>query len=335
MQNWGKKAVWGLMLVAVLLVVVGTWRLHDLYQHPLAASAQGTVLEIAPTVQGTLKRLHDAGLRSPTLFRLYLSGQGLDRRIQSGEIRLDSHWTMAQLAQALVNGPRVQYRVTLVPGMRFREALQAIQQAKKVKVTLTDAKAIAALPQRLGTDKSMEGQLLPETYFYTAGTSDFELVKRAYEALWRYLNEAWPKRDPDLPLKTPYEALILASIVEKETGRADERPKIAGVFVRRLKKGMRLQSDPTTIYGLGEAFDGNLTRADLRRKTPYNTYRIKGLPPTPICLASKASIDAVLHPAPGKALYFVARGDGSHEFSETLAQHTRAVRRYQLKRRHH
>lgn len=320
------------MTLAVMAVLA--WWIHDQYQQPLQPSAQGQVLAVAPTVQGTLERLHAQGLRSPILFRLYLSWQGLDRRIQPGEIRLDSHWTMAQLAQALVNGPRVQYRLTLIPGVRFREALQAIQRAEKVKVTLTDAKAIAALPERLGTDKPMEGQLLPETYFYTAGTSDFELVKRAYEALWRYLNAAWPKRDPDLPLKKPYEALILASIVEKETGRADERPLIAGVFVRRLKKGMRLQSDPTTIYGLGETFDGNLTRADLRRKTPYNTYRINGLPPTPIALASKASIDAVLHPAPGKALYFVARGDGSHEFSNTLREHNRAVQRYQLKRSH-
>ncbi|SIN84447.1 UPF0755 protein [Sulfurivirga caldicuralii] len=321
----------GLLVFTALALSV---YLYNLYRHPLLPVAQGQVLAVAPTVHGTLKRLHDAGLRSPTLFRLYLSWQGLDRRIQPGEIRLDSQWTMAQLAQALVSGPRVQYRVTLIPGMRFREALQAIQHAEKVKVTLTDAKAIAALPERLGSDKPMEGQLLPETYFYTAGTSDFELVKRAYEALWRYLNAAWPRRDADLPLKTPYEALILASIVEKETGRADERTQIAGVFIRRLKKGMRLQSDPTTIYGLGEAFDGNLTRADLRRKTPYNTYRINGLPPTPIALASKASIDAVLHPAPGKALYFVAKGDGSHEFSNTLREHNRAVQRYQLKRSH-
>jgi len=323
------------VLAVILLVVAGSFYLLHAWQHPLAPRAQGQVLTIGHDVPTTLARLQRLGLVHPWLFRHYLSWTGQDRRIQPGEIRLEEHWNMAQLAQALVNGPRVQYRLTLIPGIRFREALRVIQQAPKVKTTLTDEAALASLPERLGSERPMEGQLLPETYFYTAGTTDFELIRRAHKALWAYLNEAWPERAPDLPLKTPYEALILASIVEKETGRAEERPQIAGVFIRRLRKGMRLQSDPTTIYGLGEDFDGNLTRADLRRKTPYNTYRIRGLPPTPICLASKASIDAVLHPAPGRALYFVARGDGTHAFSETLEQHNRAVRRYQLKRTRH
>ncbi len=330
MRRWFAAALLALSLVGV---GAGVWAYH-FYQHPLAEKAHGAVLTVAPTVAQTVTRLKEKGLRVPTAFRLYLRWRGLDRRIQPGEIRLNTHWNLAELAQALVRGPRVQYPVTLIPGMRFREALAAIQRAPKIRVTL-QADDLPTLPKRLGSDHPMEGQLLPETYFYTAGTTDFELIKRAYTALWHYLQTVWPQRDPSLPLKTPYEALILASIVEKETGRADERAKIAGVFIRRLQKGMRLQSDPTTIYGLGEKFDGNLTRADLHRKTPYNTYRIKGLPPTPICLASTASIDAVLHPAPGKALYFVAKGDGTHVFSETLAEHNRAVRRYQLKRTHH
>jgi UPF0755 protein len=176
-----------------------------------------------------------------------------------------------------------------------------------------------------------EGLFFPDTYYFPNHTTDRDFLLRAYRMMQQKLAAAWGQRAENLPLQTPYEALILASIVEKETSAAQERAQIAGVFVRRLLKGMRLQTDPTVIYGLGEEFDGNIRRKDLRTDHPYNTYLRAGLPPTPIALPSQASIEAVLHPAAGKTLYFVARGDGSHYFSTTLDEHNAAVRKYQLK----
>jgi UPF0755 protein len=181
-------------------------------------------------------------------------------------------------------------------------------------------------------DVEPEGRFLPETYAFVKREPDLEVLRRAYQAMERELARAWPERDASLKLDGPGQALILASIVEKETGRAEERPRIAGVFVRRLELGMKLQTDPTVIYGLGAAFDGNLTREHLERDTPYNTYTRAGLPPTPIALPGKEALAAVLHPEPGKALYFVAKGDGSHAFSDTLSEHNAAVARYQLRR---
>lgn len=312
----------------ILLALAGGVWLNQAFQKPLTPTAHNRVVEVGPTVQATLAHLEQTGLQHPWLLKGYLRFKGWDRQLQPGEIRLNADWTLAQLAQALRQGPRVQYRITFIPGMRFQDAWALVQQAPKLKHTLADRAAVKALLKV----NHLEGQLLPETYFYQLGDTDAQLLKRAHVALWDFLQQAWVKRVPDLPLKTPYEALILASIVEKETGVAKERPLIAGVFINRLRKGMHLQSDPTTIYGLGERFNGNLRKQDLRTYTPYNTYRIKGLPPTPICLASKAAIEAVLHPAQTEALYFVAKGDGTHHFSATLKVHNRAVRKYQLRR---
>lgn len=324
----GRIAAGLVALTGAILIGLAGYGLHKAYTHPFEPHVLGAeqVIEVGPTVQATVQRLEQTGLAYPTLFKGYLRLKGLDRKLQPGEILLNSRWNMAQLAQALVSGPRVQYAITFIPGTRFEQAWQSVQQAPKLKHTLPDLAAV----KRMLKVAHLEGQLLPETYFYQLGDTDAQVFKRAHQALWRYLEQKWPARQPDLPLKTPYEALVLASIVEKETGVAQERPLIAGVFINRLRRGMRLQSDPTTIYGLGEQFDGNLRKRDLRAHTPYNTYRIKGLPPTPIALASKAAIDAVLHPAKTKALYFVAKGDGTHHFSRTLKEHNRAVQRYQL-----
>jgi UPF0755 protein len=179
-------------------------------------------------------------------------------------------------------------------------------------------------------DLDAEGRFFPDTYLFPRGTTDIAYLKRAYAAAEKNLEEQWAARASDLPYRSPYEALIMASIVERETAVPDERPMIAGVFIRRLAKGMRLQTDPTVIYGLGESFDGNLRKRDLLADAPYNTYTRAGLPPTPICLPGRAALAAALHPAAGDALYFVARGDGSHQFSATLQEHEAAVRRYQL-----
>ncbi|MEX2367612.1 MAG: endolytic transglycosylase MltG, partial [Pseudohongiellaceae bacterium] len=186
--------------------------------------------------------------------------------------------------------------------------------------------------QAMGIDRHPEGMIFPDTYNFTRGTSDLEILRRANRLLEQVLEQEWQARDVGLPYDGPYQALIMASIIEKETAVAAEREQIAGVFVRRLQRGMRLQTDPTVIYGLGALFDGDLTRADLRRQSPYNTYLNNGLPPTPIALAGREAIAASLHPEQGDTLYFVARGDGSHQFSATLEEHNAAVQRYQINR---
>ncbi|MEH6472686.1 MAG: endolytic transglycosylase MltG, partial [Halopseudomonas sp.] len=236
------------------------------------------------------------------------------------------------LLQMLVQGRVRSYQVTLVEGQTVAELVAVLQAHPQLEATLqqTDPEHIAKI---LGIAGSAEGWIYPDTYQFTRGTTDKQVLKRAYQAMQQLLEQEWAERAAKLPLKNAYDALILASIVEKETGAAFERPAIAGVFTRRLQKGMRLQTDPTVIYGMGERYNGNITRADLKRQTPYNTYRIKGLPPTPIANPGRAAIHAALNPEAGKALYFVAKGDGSHQFSATLSEHNRAVTRFQRHKR--
>lgn len=254
-------------------------------------------------------------------------------KIKAGEYQVEPGTNLPEFLELLVSGKVIMNALTIVEGMTTRELLDAVQAHPKIVNTL-DASAPQTLMSSLGAEeKAEEGWFLPETYHFPSGTKDIDFLQRAYQQMQAALAEAWEQRDEDLPYETPYEALIMASIIEKETGIAEERPEIAGVFVRRLQKGMRLQTDPTVIYGMGDTFDGNLRRTDLRTDTPYNTYTRHGLPPTPICLPSIESIYAALHPADGKSLYFVATGeDGRHVFSATLKEHNRAVRRYQLKR---
>ncbi|NQD79460.1 endolytic transglycosylase MltG, partial [Pseudomonas sp. CrR14] len=221
----------------------------------------------------------------------------------------------------------------LVEGWSFRQVRAALARQDKLELTLSklsDDEIMAKLGQ---PGLNPEGRFFPDTYRYVRGMSDLDLLKQAHKRLQVVLDEEWANRSESLPYKNPYEALIMASMIEKETGVPEERGEIAGVFVRRLAIGMRLQTDPTVIFGLGERYQGRITRAHLREPTPYNTYTIDGMPPTPIALVGREAIHAALHPVAGKALYFVARGDGSHVFSETLDAHNRAVREYQLKRR--
>ncbi|MGR8919646.1 MAG: endolytic transglycosylase MltG [Gammaproteobacteria bacterium] len=266
------------------------------------------------------------------LFVLRARLDGVAGRLQAGTYEAAPGDTLADLLAAMVAGRTKTFSVTFVEGSRFMEAVAVLAADDHVRSTL-DGLEPAAIMAALGLEpRHPEGLFFPSTYRFDDGDSDADILRRAYARMQRELDEAWGQRDQALPYDTPYEALIMASIVEKETGRADERKAIAGVFVRRLGRGMKLQTDPTVIYGLGSAFDGNLRRADLRRDTPYNTYTRRGLPPTPIALPGAAAIEAALHPADGKALYFVAKGDGSHYFSESLREHNNAVRRYQLKR---
>jgi UPF0755 protein len=269
-------------------------------------------------------------LTSPRYLQVYARLQGLAPRIKAGEYRFTSAITPRQLLDKLVAGRVIQHTLTVLEGWTFRQLLEAIANHEKLKFTLknySDAEIMAQLGQ---PGQHPEGRFFPDTYHFPAGTTDVDFLKRAARKLNKQLKHAWAQRKTDLPLKTPYEALILASIVEKETAVPEEYPQVAGVFIRRLAKNMRLQADPTVIYGMGVDFDGNIRRRDLRADTPYNTYVHKGLPPTPIALPGAGAIAAAVNPAPGDALYFVATGNGRHVFSRTLKEHNRAVRKYQL-----
>jgi UPF0755 protein len=271
-------------------------------------------------------------LDRPLYFRVLARLDPRSRRLQAGEYRIEAGTTPGGLLALFSSGRVIQYPVTLIEGWTFRQVLDALAGLEYLEQTLSGT-SDAAIMARLGRpDLHPEGRFLPDTYLFPRGTPDVQVLQRALAAMDEVLAAEWAQRGPDLPLGSPDEALVLASIVEKETGLAEERAAIAGVFVRRLRKGMLLQTDPTVIYGLGEAFDGDLRRRDLSADTPYNTYVHPGLPPTPIAMPGRDSIRAALHPADGASLYFVARGDGSHQFSTTLQEHNRAVRKYQLKR---
>ena len=255
--------------------------------------------------------------------------RGVEDVLQAGEYEFDPGRSQADILQMLVDGEVRQYRITFIEGWRFSDVMDALSSASGLKTTL-DGYTAEALAATLGLEVDHpEGMLHPDTYFYTRGTTDLELLKRARERQQAILNSHWEKRLGALPFSNPYEALTLASIIEKESNAQSERGRIAGVFIRRLEQGMRLQSDPTVIYGLGQEFDGNLTRQQLQTLTPYNTYRINGLPPTPIALPGESSIIASLNPDPGDSLYFVSRGDGTHQFSVSLEEHNAAVNQFQ------
>ena len=275
--------------------------------------------------------LAEAGyLPSPTLFKLWARLKGAENSIQTGEYELHSGITPAQLLDKIVRGESVQYRITLVEGWTFQQALNALWSAGNIRSSLNNSSP-ADIAQQMSLDyENPEGLLYPDTYFYTKGTLDIELLRRANARLNTVLSEAWESRLGSLPFANSYEALTMASIIEKESARNSERGLIAAVFVGRLDLGMRLQSDPTIIYGMGDRYAGNITREDLLDETPYNTYRIDGIPPTPIALSGEASIVAALNPSASDFLYFVAKGDGSHQFSRSLEEHNAAVREYQL-----
>lgn len=258
----------------------------------------------------------------------HLSGQAA--RIKAGEYEIAPGTTPVALLDKLVRNQVYQRAVTLIEGWTAAQLLAALARDDRLVHQLESVTPEALMATLSRPGLSPEGRFFPDTYRFTKGTSDLDLLKRAARAMDQVLAEEWRDRAPGLPLRSPEEALILASIIEKETGLVSERAAIAGVFIRRLQRGMRLQTDPTVIFGLGAAFDGDLRRADLLRDSPYNTYTRAGLPPTPIALPGRAAIHAALHPAAGNSLYFVATGNGGHWFSATLEEHNQAVRRYQL-----
>ncbi len=321
-------------VVAALLLALAGVRVFVFFQRlddPLALSESRILLvEPGTSFSRIVRGLQaDAVLpRGPDLI-LYARIEGSASRIKAGEYELAVGLTARGLLQKLVSGDVVYHQVQILEGWTLRQALDALH-AQPALVAQLDADDPEALQNAFAVTEYPEGQFFPDTYNYTRGTSDLELLQRARGLMQQQLEAAWQTRDAGLPYETPQEALIMASIIEKETAVADERPQIAGVFIRRLQRRIRLQTDPTVIYGLGASFDGNLTRAHLEADTAWNTYTREGLPLTPIALPGKASIEASLHPDESENLYFVARGDGSHYFSATLDEHNRAVQQYQL-----
>lgn len=321
----------GLLLAATLAAAVAWW-----LNHPLTLAAPTLDLSIEPgtSPRGVAQATADAGADvQPTLLYWWFRLSGDARQIRAGSYELVSGVTPVTLLRMLVRGEESLRNVTLVEGWNWRQVRQALARAEMLKPdsqSLDDEAVMRALG-RPGLPP--EGRFYPDTYTYAKGSSDLAVLRRALVAMDRRLDAAWAQRAPDTPLKTPEEALILASIVEKETGKPADRAMIAGVFTNRLRAGMMLQTDPTVIYGLGARFDGNLRKIDLLTDTPYNTYTRSGLPPTPIALPGMASIEASLRPPPTDLYYFVARGDGSSAFSRTLEEHNRAVAKYQLGRK--
>ncbi len=277
----------------------------------------------------SLKKIID----DPWLFILLAKVKGVETKVRAGEYELKSGQSADDLLQTFTQGSSIQYGFTVIEGWSFRQMMAALAEDPILEQTL-QGKSNEELMALLGyPEQHPEGMFFPDTYRFPKGTSDLDFLKRAYQVMQQHLEREWSQRAPELPLKSSYEALILASIIEKETGAGFERPLIGGVFTERLKLGMRLQTDPTIIYGLGESFDGDIRFRDLKKDTPYNTYLHSGLTPTPIALPGLDAIRAALQPAATEALYFVSKGDGTHHFSATLEEHNAAVRRYQLKGR--
>lgn len=281
-------------------------------------------------VRSVTQQIADAGVPvQPILLEIWARASGKAAKIKAGSYELKPGTTPRRLIDQLVRGEFAQESLSIIEGWSFKQMRQAIADHKMLKhdtATMSEKDLLA----RITSDfEKAEGLFFPDTYLFAKGASDLQIYKQAHALLMKQLNDAWAKRDPSLPYKTQYDALIMASIVEKETGQKSERDMIAGVFVNRLRLGMMLQTDPTVIYGMGEQYQGNIRKRDLQTDTPYNTYTRSGLPPTPIALPGAASLAAALNPAKTDALYFVSRGDGSSHFSSKLSDHNQAVNKYQ------
>jgi len=330
-----QKSVVVLLVIAVL-VAFAVGELRNRWAAPLEISEQGFVLTVArgDSLQSVVDSMSTAGiLKCPRLVILYGRWTGLDQQIKPGEYLLPINSTAHSMLMQLQSGDVITYQVTLPEGITLAMALDILRQEKKLEMTL-EGPTDSQLLELIKPYSSPEGLFFPDTYHYVYGDSDWNILQRARSAMNTVLQDEWADRASALPYENPYEAVIMASIIERETGLPEERQQISGVFVRRLQRGMLLQTDPTVIYGLGVGFDGNLQREHLADDNNYyNTYRRAGLPPTPIALPGRRAIHAALHPDTQNSLYFVARGDGGHVFSDTLNEHNRAVRKYQLQRR--
>jgi UPF0755 protein len=323
------------VVLAGLLMGASAWKIHSALVQPLNIT-QEQLLDVpkGTTPTRTLYRLEANGvIKDAFWLRVYWRFNLARQPLHSGEYRMQPGMTVEGLIDLWKRGEMVQYSLTLVEGWSFRQVRAALAREEKLEHSL-DGLSDSQVMDKLGhTGIFPEGRFFPDTYRYVRGMSDVEVLKTAYDRLDEVLAKEWEKRSADTPYTEPYQALIMASLVEKETGVPQERGQIAGVFVRRMAMGMLLQTDPTVIYGLGDRYSGKLTRAHLRESTPYNTYMNAGLPPTPISMVGREAIHAALNPVDGNSLYFVARGDGTHVFSDDLDAHNNAVKEFQIKRR--
>jgi UPF0755 protein len=323
----GRLAAVALLVVAVLAASVWWWLQQPL---PLAGPSAELSIEAGTSPREVAQAWVDAGvMTSPALLYEWFRWSGQARKIRAGSYEIDAGASPRTLLDKMVQGRETLESVRFIEGWTLRQLRAELARSPSLKPTTTgmsDEQLMAALG---APGVSAEGRFFPDTYVYSRGVSDLTVLRRAHRSMQQRLAEVWAERAPDLPLKSLDELLTLASIVEKETGLAADRGLVAGVFINRLRIGMPLQTDPTVIYGLGAAFDGNLRKRDLLADTPFNTYTRRGLPPTPIALPGMSSLRATVNPATTRALYFVARGDGSSVFSETLAEHNRAVNKYQ------
>jgi len=326
------------LITTILSIGLAIWYIDHVLSSPLSVAESDVIFEISPgsalmTISNTLAAR--GILKNPQIFRWYTQLTGRAGSIRAGEYIIENGNTPRDLLNKFVSGNVALHSFTIVEGWTYRQLIKALSEHDAIKhsITIEDWPLLLELFAIPATHP--EGMFLPETYRFPKYTKDVQILRQAFEMMQNTLASEWAARSKELPLKNSYEALILASIIEKETALANERSKISGVFIRRLRTGMRLQTDPTVIYGIGESFNGNLTRYDLKTDTPYNTYTRTGLPPTPIALPGQAAIKAALHPASGTELYFVAMGmgNGTHQFSETQEQHNAAVKAYLARQR--
>jgi UPF0755 protein len=325
------KGLVGLVVLALALAAAAYfWVIGPMSLRGSAATPVDLTIEPGTSAKAIAQAVADAGVdTSPTLLYAWFRLSGQSRQMRAGSYEIAPGTSPKRLLSMLVRGEESLRTVTMVEGWNWRQVRQALAKAEHLK---PDSRALSdeALMTQLGRPGvAPEGRFYPDTYSYAKGSSDLAVLKRAMKAMDKQLQHAWEVRQPGAALQSPEQALILASIVEKETGKAQDRAQISGVFNNRLRIGMRLQTDPTVIYGLGEAFDGDLRRVHLTTDNPWNTYTRGGLPPTPIAMPGKASLLAAVQPAKTSAIYFVAKGDGSSHFSATLDEHNRAVNRYQ------
>jgi len=317
----------------VLLIILMAWlwvSYRDAINKPVVQNSLTIEIEQGDSFTKITNKLLLQGLAiQPLMFKAIALQKNIINKLKVGEYELTPGLTIPQILTIFAEGKSKKYTITFPEGWSLKEILQELEKTPNLKISL-EKTAISELPAQLGMSEKMpEGWFFPDTYYFEKNATDVSILKRAYNKMQSVLNEEWQNREPNLPYKTPYEALIMASIVEKETGAKNERPLIAGVFTRRLKLGMLLQTDPTVIYGMGDNYGGNIRASDLTTATPYNTYVIQGLPPTPIAMPGRDAIHATLHPEKDNNLYFVAKGDGSHQFSATLAEHNSAVNNFQ------
>jgi UPF0755 protein len=328
--------VFGLLVIVASLLLGWAWMEYQRFlSTPLNLGAGSVIYEVPGgySLAAVARDLEQAGyLEDARYLQWYGRYRGLANQIKAGEYRLTDDLTPDGLLALLVSGLSIRYSLTLVEGWNIGQVRAAVASHPALEHTLDGVPDAGMMAQLGRPDVHPEGRFFPDTYQFTRGMTDVEFLRRAMLMMDAELAKAWDGRADGIPLNDAEEALILASIIEKETGQASERATIAGVFTRRLQRGMRLQTDPTVIYGMGDRFDGNLRRRDLREDTPYNTYVHGGLPPTPIAMPGREALQAAVNPEPGNFLYFVSRGDGSHKFSATLKEHNAAVRKYQLKK---